>query len=305
MPVITDIIDKYLKELKDVYADFDENFDQIKKAVDLAKIAHEWQFRKYSGKPYIAHPLRVAVMVAKKCDDLDLILAAILHDTVEDAPEKISMKMIYEEFWEEVWYLVDSVTDNINYFLNDTNKIFDDKIEKLLYWWIKDIRCLLLKISDREHNLKTIQWLKETKQIRMWFETQAIYEPLKKIMNCGDVNFTIEDRWDFFKYYMKDNKLKTATELRENLYSSTFKDFDDDTFELVYKNTDHIIRKIEDRDMYMKLIDTHSFDDKIDVLSIEWSLDGDFLCTFMYKKWKIFDEIDSKIGIQDSYFNIN
>jgi len=299
------LIKKYLLEIEKIYKNFDKDIDKIKKACDVAKLAHKGQFRKYSGKPFIAHPLRIAVMVAKKTQDLPLILAAILHDTVEDSPDKISMKSIYKEFGDEVWFLVDAVTDNISYFLKEPNKKFDDKIEKLLYWWIKDVRCLMLKIADREHNLKTIEWLKEKKQIRMWFETQAIYEPLKKMMNCDIFKFTIKQRWELLNKYMKENKLKTAVELKENLYSHAFQDFDDDTFELVYKNTDHIIWKIENREMYLKLIETHNFDEKIEVLSIERSLDWDFLCTFMYKKWEIFDKIDSKLGIQDSYFNIN
>ncbi len=148
-------IEKYLKELSEIYDDFDKDIDKIKKACDVAKIAHEWQFRKYSGKPYIIHPLRVAIMIAKKCDNLSLILAAILHDTVEDAPDKISMKYIYEEFWDEVWYLVDSVTNNILYFYKNPWVKFVDKLDKLLTWAVTDARCVFLKLIDREHNNKT------------------------------------------------------------------------------------------------------------------------------------------------------
>jgi GTP pyrophosphokinase len=96
------IIDKYIQELKKSYNDFERDFDKIKKAIDFAKIAHEGQIRKYSGKPFIVHPLRVAIMVAQKCDNLSLILAAILHDTVEDSPDKVSMQKIYEEFGDDV-----------------------------------------------------------------------------------------------------------------------------------------------------------------------------------------------------------
>lgn len=80
--------------------------------------------------------------------------------------------------------MVDSVTDNIDHFHADSQNIFKDKIEKLLHWWMQNVKCLLLKLADRSNNIDTLQWLNPDKQIRMSFETQAIYEPLKKLFKC-------------------------------------------------------------------------------------------------------------------------
>ncbi len=304
MSKIDNLIKKYLKELKQNYKDFDKNLFIIQKAVDIAKIAHEWQFRKYSGKPFILHPLRVAIMVAQRCDDLDLILAAILHDTVEDSPEKVSMETIYKEFWDEVWFLVDSVTDNVFYYYQKKDNIFDDKVDKLLYGGMKDIRCFVLKIFDREHNLKTLDWLKEKKQIRMWFETQALYIPLKEILNCDYGNIKIDVAQKNFDDYLKKYKISDFDELKWFLYSKLFNNFDKETFNVVYKNTQNVIWKIEDIEMYKKLVETKNFDENVDVLSIERWLDDSFLCTFVYKKgW--FYKHNAKVSIQDTYFNIN
>lgn len=287
---LDDIVKKYLTELKKVYLDFDKNFDKIKKAVDIAKIAHEWQFRKYSGKPFIAHPLRVAIMVASKCNDLSLILAAILHDTVEDSPKKVSMKSIYENFWDDVWYLVDSVTDNIMFYYKNPKKKFKNKTEKILCWSIKDARCGFLKLIDREHNNKTLIWLKTDKQIRKSFETQALYNPLREILRMDAEDFDVKDMDSLLSNYMKNNKIKNVDDLKSNLYNITFYDIDSNNFDLFYSSSDSIVWEINSKKMFEDLIKNDSFDNKIEIISLKQDVDWNFSCLFKYKGWQVFSD---------------
>ena len=289
MQDIDSLINKYLKELRKSYSDFDKNIGVIGKACNAAEWAHEWQFRKYSKSPYLAHPLRVAVMVSQKCDDLPTILAAILHDTVEDAPEKISMEFIYKEFGETVWYLVDSVTDNIFYYYNEPKIIFKDKLDKLLTWVMMDARCAFLKLMDREHNNKTLEWLNTDKQIRKSFETQALYNPLRKILRVDEPNFVLKDVCKLVSLYLKDNNIKNADDLKSNLYNITFQDIDSDSFEAFYYVSDSIVCKIEDKKLLEELMCYEAFDDNIEVISIKQTSSWEFSCLFKYKKWQVFD----------------
>jgi len=290
MSNLDDIVEKYLNELKKVYLGFDANFDKIKKAVEVAKLAHKWQFRKYSGKPFIAHPLRVAIMVASKCDDLSLILASILHDTVEDAPEKVSMSYIYKEFWDEIWYLVDSVTDNIMFYHKEPNKIFKNKTEKILWWSMKDARCGFLKLIDREHNNKTLKWLKTDKQIRKSFETQALYNPLREIFRIDAEDFDLKDMDSLLANYIKNNKIKNVDELKSNLYNITFYDIDSNNFDLFYSSSDSIVWEINNKKIFENLIKNESFDKKIEIISLKQDVDSNFTCLFKYKGWQVFGD---------------
>ncbi len=284
------LIDKYLKELSKSYKDFDKNIDIIKKACGVAKLAHEWQFRKYSGNPYIGHPLRVAILISEKTDNLESILAAILHDTVEDAPEKVSMEFIYKEFWETVWYLVDSVTATILYYYNEPKIIFKDKLDKLLTWMINDARCVFLKLIDREHNNKTLEWLNTDKQIRKSFETQALYNPLRKMLRVDESDFVLNDICKLVALYLKDNKINNSDQLKSSLYGVVFHDINSENFEEFYYSSDSIVWEINDKKLFEKLIKNKSFDEKIEIISLMEDTEWIFSCLFKYKKWQIFDD---------------
>lgn len=299
----SDIIKNFLDKIREILDknQCDINFNLIEKACEIAKKAHTGQYRKYSGEPYLTHPLSVAIMLAKKYCDKNLTLAAILHDTVED-DDNTSMEYVYKTFGDEIGFIIDTVTDNIDHFYCEPEIKFDDKIEKLLYGGMKDIRGILLKLADRNHNLITLEWLKPNKQIRMTFETQAIYEPMKEILNCnsdGDIKY----REELLNKYIKKNNIRSAKWLKDLLYNKTFHNFDNETFNLVYNNTQSVIWKIEDKEMYKNLIEMTDFDEKIEVISLDMYYDWKFECTFKYKKWQLFTEVNSKLKIQDNEFN--
>lgn len=295
------IVKSFLEKIKLEGLHSKKDFLTIQKACDLASKAHQWQKRKYSWWPFIEHPIKVALLSAKRFWDAKLIIASILHDTAEDN-KNISLEQIYKTFWYEVWFMVDSVTDTTNYFFHDPQKKITDKIEKILYWWIKDVRCLLLKLHDRENNINTLWWLDTVKQIRMSFETQAIYEPLRKLfgLNRGRKK-SIKECDAILRHYLLANKIKTSKEFKETLLSQTFYDFDNDTFNLVYKNTNRIFWKIQDKKMFEKLIETKKFDEKIQVISISQTIDWEFCAIIKYKEWNIFGNIDSKFKIHSSF----
>ena len=281
------IVEKYILYIKNIYKHFDRDFWLIKKACDVAKEAHDWQYRKLTGTPFVAHPMRVAVMIAEKTDDLNLILAAILHDVVEDAFDKFPMDYIYQEFGDDVWFLVDSVTSNINFYYKNPDIIFNDKTDKFLYGVMKDVRCAFLKLMDRDHNNKTLEWLKIDKQIRKSFETQALYNPLKKIIWLDDKKFSYLDIWNRFSSYLKKNNIKNVEDLKLNLYKDTFEDLDSYNFQLFYYNSNNIVWKIEDKKIFSKLIKNNYFDSKIDIISLRQDINGTFSCLFKYKEGKI------------------
>lgn len=297
MSTPTDIINKYLNYIKKNYKDFDKNILFIKKACDVAKIAHQWQFRRLTWTPFIIHPMKVAVMVSWKTDDLSLIISAILHDVVEDSADKFSMEYIYKEFWNDVWFLVDSVTDNILFYLQNSEKKFKDKIDKLLYWTMKDPRCAFLKLTDRAHNNKTLNWLEADKQIRKSFETQALYNPLKKLLWVDNRAFNLEKAVSNFSDYIKQNKIKTVDDLKLFLYKNTFQDIDGYNFDIFYKKSNNIVWEISDKDMFKKLINNNYFDKRTEILSMKEDAVGNFSCFFKYEKWKVYeDEIKVKVS---------
>lgn len=295
------IIKTFLEKIKLEFPNFKKNFATIQKACNVALKAHQWQKRKYSWWPFLEHPIKVALLSARRFGDLKLILASILHDTSEDSKD-IPLELIYKTFWYEVWFMVDSVTDNIDYFFYDPQKKFHDKIEKILYWGMQDIRCILLKLHDRENNINTLSWLDTDKQIRMSFETQAIYEPLRKLFGFNrNKKKSIKECDSILKHYLLANKINTAKEFKEILLSQTFYDLDNDTFNLVYKNTNRIFWKIQDKKVFEKLINTKNFDEKIHVISIEQNMNWNFCAIIKYKEWNVFGNLNSKLKIHTSF----
>lgn len=294
------IIKDFLQKIKSRYWFLGENIVIIKEACKIAISAHKWQKRKYSWWPFLEHPIKVALLSAKRFGDLELIVASILHDTAEDS-NNIKIEDIYEEFGSEIWFMVDSVTDDTNLFLKEPQVILNDKIEKILYWWMKDIRCILLKLHDRENNISTLDWLDADKQIRMSFETQAIYEPLRKLLWFNrNKKRSISDCKIILDHYLSANKIKTAEEFKEALLNQTFYDFDNDTFNLVYKNANRIFWKIQDKKVFEKLVETKNFDEKIQVISIDQNMNWNFRAIIKYKQWSVFGNFKTKLKVHTS-----
>lgn len=263
---------------------------------DFAFQAHLGQKRK-SWEDYFIHPLAVWINLHNKFWDLQLTWAWLLHDAVEDN-STIDIADIYNKFWFEIWYLVDSVTKNKQkYYWEDF--IFERKIDKFLFWGMKNIKCFLLKIADRDDNLKTLTNLKYNKQVRMAFETQAIFSPLENIINFHNIK-SIEKWRNNFENHCQKRELNDYLLLKDYLINKTFRNFSNESFDAVYKNTVNVSWKITDRDTFKTFIRIPNINDKIDINTIEINENWQFLAIIRFKKWKIIDN-NMKLSIWDTY----
>ena len=174
--------------------------DRIKRAVEVAKKAHEGQFRK-TGEPYIVHPLAVKKILEEWGMDEDTIIAGILHDTVEDTP--LTLNDIKTEFGESVAFLVDGVTKlstarngmrDIDTYLPETK----DNFLRLMIALGSDIRVLIIKLADRLHNLRTLSALPPDKQKKIAKESLEVFAPLADRLNMGLLRVEMADL--AFKY---------------------------------------------------------------------------------------------------------
>lgn len=171
------------------------NAEKISKAYEYSKQAHEGQKRQ-SGEPYIIHPLCVASILA----DLNMgeasIITALLHDVVEDTP--ISLENIEEEFGSSVAFLVDGVTKISRMKFRNIHHKQGENIRKMIVAMGKDVRVILVKLADRLHNLRTLQYMPPEKQSRIAGETLDIYTPLAARLGMNEIKLEMEDL--SFKY---------------------------------------------------------------------------------------------------------
>jgi len=263
---------------------------------DFAYQAHLWQKRK-SWEDYFIHPLAVAISLYEQFWDKELTCAWLLHDTVEDCPW-VFIKDIYKKFGFEIWYLVDSVTKNKQQFYWSSYE-FDRKIDKFLFWWVHNIKCFLLKIADREDNIKTIENLKDNKQVRMAFETQAIFTPLEAIIWANKIS-SIKQAQKNLDQHLKEKQISWYLELKDYLINKTFRNFSTESFDSVYQNSNNIHWKITDKKVLDELLSIHDIDNKIETLAIQSWENNHFEYSFRFKKWKIIEN-NIKLEIWSTY----
>ena len=163
----------------------------IEKAYRLAAEAHGNQCRK-SGEPYIIHPLWVAIILADLEMDKETIAAGMLHDVVEDT--EISEEDIREQFGDEVALLVDGVTKlgRLSY-SSDKLDVQAENLRKMFLAMAKDIRVIIIKLADRLHNLRTLQFMKPAKQKEKAKETMDIYAPIAQRLGISKIKTELDD----------------------------------------------------------------------------------------------------------------
>ncbi len=184
----------------------------VEKAYEWAARLHDGQFRK-SGEPYLSHPKEVAYILAQMKLDLPTIAAGLLHDAVEDT--SITLKDIEREFGKEVAFIVDGVTKlkNIPGPINKISKQAEN-IRKIIFAMSKDLRVILVKLADRLHNMRTLQYQPEHKRQRIAKETLEIYAPLAGRLGIDWVKTELEDLCFKYLYPQEYEKLKKEVEKR-------------------------------------------------------------------------------------------
>ena len=168
-----------------------DDISMIEKAYRIARDAHRDQKRK-SGEPYIIHPLCVAIILANLELDKESIVAGILHDVVEDTV--MTLDEITEDFGPEVALLVDGVTKltQLSWSM-DKVEIQAENLRKMFLAMAKDIRVILIKLADRLHNMRTLQFMRPEKQREIARETMDIYAPIAHRLGISKIKVELDD----------------------------------------------------------------------------------------------------------------
>ena len=189
-----------------------ESAPMIKKAYEYARVLHDGQFRQ-SGEPYIIHPLNVAYILSEMHADADTICAGLLHDTLEDT--NVSKEEIAQDFNKNVANLVDGVTKISK--LNFSSKADQNyaNTRKIIVGLTSDVRIIVIKLADRLHNMRTLQYKTEFKQKENAMETIDIFVPLAYYLGAYRIKSELEDlslRYLYPDKYLKIEEIKRRIE---------------------------------------------------------------------------------------------
>ncbi|MEG2699045.1 MAG: bifunctional (p)ppGpp synthetase/guanosine-3',5'-bis(diphosphate) 3'-pyrophosphohydrolase [Ruthenibacterium sp.] len=167
------------------------DLEKIEKAYRVAEAAHGSQAR-LSGERYISHPVAVAYLLADLGMDTDSLVAALLHDVVEDT--KVSLSSIKTEFGEDVALLVDGVTKLGRIKFSSVEEQQAENLRKMLLAMSKDVRVMLIKLCDRMHNMRTGDAWPEQKRRDKALETMEVYAPIAHRLGMSNIKEELEDR---------------------------------------------------------------------------------------------------------------
>ena len=193
-----------------------DDCNRLSVAYEFASEAHAGQRRK-SGEPFIIHPLEVAIILSELHMDADTLVAAILHDTVEDTDR--TLDDITAAFGESVALLVDGVTKISQIEVESLSEQQVNNLKKMLVAMSRDIRVIVIKLADRLHNMRTLMALKEDRRIFKAKETMEIYAPLANRLGMGSIKWELEDLSFFYlepsKYQLVQKMVNETREARE------------------------------------------------------------------------------------------
>ncbi len=208
--------EEYIKSQNQNY-----NFHSIKKAFECCVEAHKGQFR-CSNEEFYIHPVNVAKIVAQLGLDNDAVVASLLHDTVEDTT--LTIDYVKKEFGEEVALLVDGVTKIGRLSFVSKEEQQAESLRKMLIAMGKDIRVILIKLADRLHNMRTIDFMPEQKRRDKALETLEIYAPIAHRLGIRPIKEELEDiailQLDPVAYHEIEAMLDTKKQFREQFLQS-------------------------------------------------------------------------------------
>lgn len=263
-----------LKEKITSYITNEEDLRRIDDAYQLAFFKHEGQFR-ISGDPYITHPVMVCYILAELNSGPNTLIAALLHDVVEDTD--VTIEDLKNQFGEDVASLVDGVTkiSKLSY-VKEVSEA--ENHQKMLLAMSRDIRVILIKIADRLHNMRTIDYQLAHKKLRIANETLDIYAPLAHRLGLFNIKAELEDislKITHPPYYYR---IKSLVENQEKLFTDSVKEMKETLSNYLKQNKIKNFR-ISGRtksiySIYKKMvIQNRAFEDIYDILAIRVIVD--------------------------------
>ncbi|TYO95102.1 RelA/SpoT family protein [Desulfallas thermosapovorans] len=199
----------------------DADLQLLKRAFAFASEAHAGQ-KRISGEPYVTHPVAIAAILADLEMDMDTLVAGLLHDTVEDTG--VTLEEIEKRFGREVAQLVDGVTklSRLEYRSKEERQV--ENLRKMFLAMARDIRVVLIKLADRLHNMRTLQYHQEHKQREIALETLEIFAPLAHRLGIYRLKWELEDLAFRFsnpeKYYELADLVSRTRKKREDYIRS-------------------------------------------------------------------------------------
>ena len=250
-----------------------EEVEIVKRAYEYADTLHKGQMRQ-SGEPYISHPLNVAYILAETHADRDTICAGLLHDTLEDT--NITKEDISHDFNQNIANLVDGVTklSKMNFSSKQDQNYANTR--KIITGITEDVRIIIIKLADRLHNMRTLQFKSEFKQKENALETMEIFVPLAYYIGAYRIKSELED---LSLQYLKPDMYKKIEERKLRLEESS----NDCLKEMLYKietllNDKNIPNEIKIRTkniygIYKRLNEGHKLSDIHDLLALKIMVD--------------------------------
>lgn len=211
----------------------EEEVEKLIKAYEFASDAHKEQFRE-SGEPYIIHPINVCMNLAKFHADGASLIAGMLHDVVEDT--KYTIEEIEAEFGSEVAKLVLGVTKISNIHFSSLDQARDANIRRIITSLNEDVRIIIIKLCDRLHNMRTLEFKTQKKQQRSALETLSIYVPLAYFIGAFRLKCELEDIClSYLKPEVYDDLIGKADKIRKN-YTKCISETENKISEVLSKN---------------------------------------------------------------------
>lgn len=261
-----------LKQATEGFLEGDREY--IDRAYRFACKSHEGQMR-CSGQPYVVHPILVAQIVARLGMDKESIVAALLHDVIEDTD--VTYEEVKQKFGDEVAVIVDGVTKLGKVPLSTKEEVQAENIRKMLLAMSQDIRVIIIKLADRLHNMRTLEYKKPQKQRDTALETLEIYAPIAHRLGIRALKEELEDRalsyLDPIGYHEIEQSLKDMgqsnreylEEIQERISERVLKSVKGAHIEGRVKSVHGIYRK-----MYMQ---NHNFNEIYDIFAVRIIVD--------------------------------
>lgn len=251
----------------------------VEKAYELASSSHDGQLR-LSGEPYIIHPLQVAMILVNMNMDCESVCAALLHDVVEDT--EVSYDMVKEIFGQSIADLVDGVTKLGMVSLSTKEERQAENLRKMLIAMNRDIRVIIIKLADRVHNMRTLEFMRDAKRREKALETLEIYAPIAHRLGIRPFKEELEDLAIRFLDPVAYDEIKKSLENTGKSRNVYLQDIKDKIYERITRTVPgaHIEARIKSvhgiyRKMYMQ---NKSIDEIYDIYAVRLIVDSIYDC---------------------------